>query len=302
VIRLTILSHRFSYVYRFGKFQPQETHDDYQQVEDFDVFFKELKAEAAKYGLEDELTVDEAREMFESLQDEFSSEMESLEINDKNSRGSEVHRQVPESDPTGRDSVENEPNEGREIEAHQIAIDNSEERTIAVLSEESPSEPIKSDSKDLNTKSFEGELQTSSDWEALEGLDEGQLYRIRKLQASLPGLPISRVKKVAKAFEDTLGYPSLLTLVPLLRETLPDHITLGWLRRINARNADFVLQKAEEEKVVDVSLLNSMLQTKAYASSLSEAESFHRDEFRRHQLVRDQIIHTRPLSTQAAHR
>jgi len=256
-------------------------HQDDSKVIDFDDFFRQLKEEAAEYGFENELTVDDAREMYESLQEDLSDEVSSLEYEEEKSLGSFV-RDLDTADDVsfGVDSRKGEPND------EAVPSRRSEEATIAAFNNpQGMTDYVKDEDLDEQILFSEESTDSSSELGLLDGLDDNQLFRIRELQAALPGLPISRITRVAKTFEDTLGYPSLLSLVPLLRESLPDHISLGWLRRMNTRNADFVLQKAEEENVVDVSLLNSMLQTKANACSLSEAQNFHRDEFRRRNLV-----------------
>lgn len=269
-------------------------HDGKHQENEFEVFFKQLSEEASEYGLQNELTVEDAKEMFALLQEELAEERESLEtdgqmvaiLNDmdisKNVStqiGNSLRGPMSGEDPTVK-----------------VASATRRESEVAV-SEYGRSYQVQDspDNEDLAAAIVGGEeTPPGPELEELDGLDEYQLFRIRQLQAALPGLPTSRIKKVAKTFEDTLGYPSLLSLVPLLRETLPDHITLGWLRRMNARNADFVLKKADEENLVDISMLNSMLQTKTSSSSLSEAENFHRDEFRRHNLVSGRISCARP--------
>jgi cellobiose-specific phosphotransferase system component IIA len=155
--------------------------------------------------------------------------------------------------------------------------------------ERTKSEIIKSDEKGevwtdemalAVSHSQEGILSTE-----FEKDDPVRLMRIQELQEALPGLPLSRVKKVLRSFEVTLGYPSLLTLVPILRETMPDYVSLGWLKRMNSQTAEFALQKASEDSLVDPGLLNSMLQVKANAGSIQDALEFHTDAFSKHHLV-----------------
>ena len=77
----------------------------------------------------------------------------------------------------------------------------------------------------------------------------------------------------------------MLKLVPILRETMPDTLSSGWLKRNNKKNADFALIKATEDGLVDSALLNSMLQVKANSGSLNEALEHHADHFAKHKLV-----------------
>jgi hypothetical protein len=128
-----------------------------------------------------------------------------------------------------------------------------------------------------------------SDEVVLSEFDSDELEKIKDLQNALPGMPLNRIKKILKAFNSTLGDPSLITLVPILRETIPDYISSGWLKRINTRNADFVLQKASEDGLIDTPLLNTMLQVKTSGASLDEALTFYDEEYRKHKKVRDTI-------------
>lgn len=120
---------------------------------------------------------------------------------------------------------------------------------------------------------------------ALAELDPAQLLKIQDLQSVLPGLPLPRVKKILNAYDQTLGHPSMLTLVPIVRETMPDYVSHGWLKRSNKQNADFALQKASEDGIVDSPLLNSMLGVKANSGSLNEAIQYHDEQFAKHKLV-----------------
>ncbi len=114
--------------------------------------------------------------------------------------------------------------------------------------------------------------------------------KIEELQSALPGMPEGRLAKIVTAFEETLGYPSILTLVPILRESMPNYITLGWLKGTNRRNAEFVLQKAAEDGLVDSSLLNAMLEVIANAGSINDALEFHATVFDKYMLVSPELL------------
>jgi hypothetical protein len=88
-----------------------------------------------------------------------------------------------------------------------------------------------------------------------------------------------------KTFDSTLGYPSLISLVPILRESMPDHLTIGWLKKMSRKTAEFAFQKAEEDDLVNTALLNSMLQVKTQSGSLDGAMKFHSEQFRKHKVV-----------------
>ena len=76
-----------------------------------------------------------------------------------------------------------------------------------------------------NAESFLQELKQDTLPSALD--DDFELEELKQL---LPGLPLSRLRKVKQAYRDSLSDPSILTLVPLLRERMPVsdfYLTLG---------------------------------------------------------------------------
>ena len=103
----------------------------------------------------------------------------------------------------------------------------------------------------------------------------------QELREMLPGLPERRIKQLEEQFAKTPGDPSLLRLVPILRETMPDYVNLAWLKHKNRRAAVTVMAKAEDEGLVDIHMLNSMLEVEASAGSLDRAVAYHDDEFAR---------------------
>ena len=103
----------------------------------------------------------------------------------------------------------------------------------------------------------------------------------QELREMLPGLPERRIRQLEEAFRKTPGDPSLLRLVPILRETMPDYVNLAWLKHKNRRAAVTVMAKAEEDGLVDIHLLNSMLEVETSAGSLDRAVAYHEDEFAR---------------------
>eukprot|EP00536_Pseudo-nitzschia_multiseries_P007081 jgi/Psemu1/239925/estExt_Genewise1.C_1600036 len=129
-----------------------------------------------------------------------------------------------------------------------------------------------------------GNKPTIASNKALAGLDPGQLSKIEDLRSILPGMPLGRVRKILDAYEQTLGHPSMLSLIPIVRETMPDYLSSGWLKRSNKRNADFALQKAADDGIVDSSLLNSMLEVKTYSGSLNDALEYHENQFAKYKL------------------
>ncbi|CAB9505980.1 Pentatricopeptide repeat-containing protein [Seminavis robusta] len=108
-------------------------------------------------------------------------------------------------------------------------------------------------------------------------------FELEELRQLLPGLPDNRLRKIRNAYEEGLSDPSLLTLVPILRETMPDWFTSKSLRASNARNAHFVLERAKEAGLLDVHILNGMLQFYTSAGSLEHALALY-DEYREQKL------------------
>jgi len=242
-----------------------------KEEEDFQLFYSELREEAESYGVGSELTEEEAREIFIALQEELSEGSVQLDNGEEEqSATSQASSRIADNESLGSPADdETSPSTNHRPEDSALeAIPNQDIAAYGIPSNETTF---------LST----GEPKMND----LENPDSAQLARIVELQAALPGLPLSRVKQAAQAFESTLSYPSLLTLVPILRETFPERVTHGWLKRMNVRNAEFVLQRAADEGVVDINMLNSMLQVKTNSSSLGEAERFHQEEFRRYNLV-----------------
>ena len=217
------------------------------ESEVFEMFLQELKDEAARNGESFDLNDNEARQLFDLMQEEFLSEME----DESNFVSSEYETAKPV------------------------------EGTI---------EPLQSTAGDLSidggNPNVPASLNNSGAPVPLVPQDPERLAKVEALQEALPGLPLSRINNVVNAFEKTLGYPSMLTLVPILRETMPDNVTSRWLKRVNNSNAEFALRKASEDNTVDVSLLNSMLQVKANYGFIQGALDFHADQYKKYGLVR----------------
>jgi hypothetical protein len=283
------------------------------------MFFSELKEEASRNGSDDELNEEDARELFSIMQEEFTSAMESDEIGDLDDdiledSGIDMPPGEPFSESAEGDDLREVDDIIRDMKDESLhgfgseledavaeagplsSADQQEEAGImisksvegasdtdlssAISTVDSVDGPVVREDQDPTTV-----WNSAEEW-ALRGLDPEEVMKIKELQAALPGMPLNRIKKVLSAFDMTLGSPSMLTLVPILRETMPDYLTSGWLKRSNTKNAEFVLQNASGDGLVDTSLLNSMLQVKTSSSSLDEAVRFHEEEFRKHQLVR----------------
>jgi pentatricopeptide repeat protein len=104
-----------------------------------------------------------------------------------------------------------------------------------------------------------------------------------------PGLPAHRIEKLRKVVNANLGYTSMLEMIPLMRENIPDRPPLSWLQKKNLQNAHFVMKRMEEKELLnDERALNHVLQVTASSNKLNKALAFHNTEFRRRGLTPDQ--------------
>jgi hypothetical protein len=108
---------------------------------------------------------------------------------------------------------------------------------------------------------------------------------VDEFDLAVPGLPANRVQKLREVFMKSMGEPSMLHLVPVLRENMPDDLNHKWLKRKNMENAEFVMAKARENGSVDMHTLNNMLQVECSFGSLNRALAFYHDEFKSNGIV-----------------
>ena len=269
--------------------QQEDSVPQYTQSEVFEKFLSELKDEATKNGEKFDLSEVEARELFDMMHDEFlESDDDDDDDEDENEPSiseeydqflAELKKQSEENDEKF-DLNDVQVQELFDMMQNEYDDDSNEnKRDIASYDEVG--------GNDLTTNDNENSVlpEDKASKAVLANIDPTQLSKIEDLQSALPGMPLSRLKKIVDAYEETLGHPSMLKLVPILRETMPDTLSSGWLKRNNKKNADFALLKATEDGLVDSALLNSMLQVKANSGSLNEALEHHADHFAKHKLV-----------------
>ncbi|CAJ1918237.1 unnamed protein product [Cylindrotheca closterium] len=250
----------------------------------FDAFYAELQEEVRKEGNSpDDLSREEARELFDSMQEEFSNmsddDLERAMMNNAE-LGDEAFFQPSEGDNEKNEEVNNVV-----FEEEDGSVRNNDETlqtTDGARAEDIESQEHASISLDESLD--EAALDVRHQIAELEGVSEDDKLKLMQLQEALPGMPINRLRRVLNAYKSTLSYPSLLSLVPILREKMPDHISMGYLRRMNTATADFAFQKAEEDRVVNKELLNSMLLVKTNSGSLNDAVAFHSDMYRKHRV------------------
>jgi len=105
-----------------------------------------------------------------------------------------------------------------------------------------------------------------------------------ELAEALPGLPPSRIRKIRRVFDKTLGTPSMLRLVPLLRENMPEVVNDRWLKRKNTQDSHFVMKKAKDDGLIDVHMLNGLMQLQASCGSFNRVLQIHEEQFKKYNL------------------
>jgi len=115
----------------------------------------------------------------------------------------------------------------------------------------------------------------------IENMPQSNDYEIiaDDLSRVLHGMPETRIRKVREEFQTNLGLPSMIRLVPILRENMPEVISKAWLVQKNLRDAEVVMQKAKEERVIDLHLMNSMLQVLAKSNDVNGALEYYDSNF-----------------------
>ena len=246
------------------EYEESQDFEEYTESKDFEEFLSEFKDEAQKSG-EEFLVDDEVREELALLQQEFSE----LNIDGDDMSDEEIQELLNAMQNDLEDDSMFESASDGVFEPESLGLDATNELTLSGMTEESIGSP---DHERLSAV-------------ALKGLDPVQISKIEDLQNALPGMPLPRLKKILKVYDETLGHPSMLTLVPILREVMPDYVSSGWLKKNNKNNADFALQKASDDGIVDSPLLNSMLEVKTNSGSINEAIQYHEEQYTKHQLV-----------------
>lgn len=267
-----LVQEEFSEVLEGGSGDGDSSHaTEFDEAARYEQFLAALQNEANTTGEEFDLNEAEVEELFQMIKDDVRDDDEA-EI--KLSVADGLNKDDGTGNSDGRSLTVSSTEDPK---SSSYLIRDHVDRTIH------SSEPLEADAA-FNLEDDASDLSVAS---AVDLTSEGYNLptKLEELQAALPGMPLGRLKKIVKAFEGTLGSPSMLTLIPILRETMPDYVTSGWLKRTNRRNAEFVLRKASEEGLIDPSLLNAMLEVRANAGSIDDTLEFHATEFHKHNLV-----------------
>jgi hypothetical protein len=225
----------------------------------FQTFFRELKEEVSSQGEEMELGEDEARELFKMTEEEFFATT-------KNS----VVTTGASPDEYDWDKTEVESDLEDEIE------------TVDATDGEEKQEDEASGFTDIAVTKTDSSQEGASvnDITIFDKMSPEEKQDITDLQEVLPGMPITRLRKIRKTFKSSLQSPSMLSLVPLLREKMPDIVSSGWLKQTNIQNADFVLDHLRKEGELDVPILNTALQVQANAGNIDKVLEIYQQEFK----------------------
>lgn len=117
----------------------------------------------------------------------------------------------------------------------------------------------------------------------MEVREEGDAH-LEELRQLFPAFSDKRLRSILYVFQTSLGDPPMLELIPIVRENMPDYITATWLKQMSLLTAKFVFQKAAQDDLINVEMLNGMLELHASSGSLDRAIDFHQTEFESYQL------------------
>jgi hypothetical protein len=244
--------------------------------EAFELFYADLRGEVLKSGQE-EVSEEEARELFVMMREEYSDMISASpeELGLYHAPSSQVSSSAA----------------SQMIRANSVlqTAERSPGSTTTFLYDGESSEMYgKHDLAQVqSTRAFEAASFEASTLDVFESEDESETEadaQLEELRQLLPTFSDARLSKVLRVFQKSLGDPPLLELIPIVRENLPDYLTATWLKQMSALTAKFVVHNAEQEDLVTVELLNSILELAASCGSLDRAIEFHQSEFARHGL------------------
>jgi hypothetical protein len=109
-------------------------------------------------------------------------------------------------------------------------------------------------------------------------IDLSQLAELREI---LPGLSDKRLEAILRLFRKNLSDPPLLELTLLVREKMPDYLTNTWLKSMSRLTSHYVVQKASEEGLVDIHMVNGVLEIEAASGGLRRVMELYDTEFSR---------------------
>lgn len=290
--------------------------DEFDPAE-FSAFYSELQAEIAESGDDVEsVNEEEARELFLLMKAEYEEVM-SADFDDLKSLMAEqaeddtvydllekAEKAIDGAASAQEDSVDAGSLGGdlstNGVESNQREGDGSDLNTFleqaaqslstmtvplenpAEMSAEKSADAISSKAPALRDENFPQMLDMADlDEVAYDDVDE-QLEELKQL---LPAFSETRLRKIISTFRKSLADPSLLDLIPVVRERMPDYLTATWLKKMSLLTARYVVLKAEEEGLVDQHVMNSVLELETLSGSVDRALSFYETAFKENNLA-----------------
>ena len=110
-------------------------------------------------------------------------------------------------------------------------------------------------------------------------------HKLQKLSNVLPGLPRERLSDIIHIYSENMSDPSIISLVPVLRETLPKNIDTKYLRDAAYDNALVTMKAAQDDGLIDGHVLNGMLQVVCNSRSVQDILQYYDDMERKYNLV-----------------
>jgi len=145
---------------------------------------------------------------------------------------------------------------------------------------------IKAGPKEENGLSYSrNDVGINGGLDRADSIVDDELAALKNL---LPAYSYRRLRKIQRAFHNSLGDPSMTDLIPLVRERMPDYLTATWLKQMSALTTRYVVQKASEDGLVDEHMVNGALEVETSSGSLDRALDFYNTEFSRHGLTPNQ--------------
>ena len=255
---------------------------------EFAIFFNDLKEEVRASGADpNDIDEDEARELFaavdgeEGMMDLLEEDGDDIDDSAFLEKVKNIGSKSPHSPKTSSEvaspmaSTSQRSTNVVELDGYQSATSHEENAFSDDYIERLTEEIHSGASLQKMTPHFE---------ESIDVVDEEMDAELEELRAVLPAFSERRLRKVQKAFAKNLGNPSLLELVKISREIMPDYVSNTWLKQMSVLTARYVMQKAIDDGLLDVHMLNGVLQLETSLGRLDRALEFHQTEFAKHRM------------------
>lgn len=237
------------------------------------------------------MNINSFEEFYESLKGEFEEDSEVNVLNEESAR--ELFELISvQQIPTDGDDLEHNDEVGRRHNDSEVDVEE------AIIDSSSHDDDDKEEEEEEGNFAIEfDDFNSKADTmlKELNELQENMLHAIKpvedvsptfpnaadtddELSLLLQGFPLNRIEKVRETFSMSLGTPSFLSLVPTVREVMPERICNSWLKKKNLVDAFTAMESVE----ADIHILNSMLQVLSKSGSIDKALAFYDKEFKAH--------------------